>query len=223
MKKRLNEMLKGIKSATKQQIIVCFIGVFGMGFFLSFLLMLTLGTDPCSFMNDAISRRIGWSFGNWQLLLNTTLLILVIAFRPGLIGFGTFFNMVLIGYYADFFCWVWGNVLPAVWFTDAPARYILFAITLACFIVSAAVYMNCGIGLSPYDAIAKMLSEKLKMIPFFIVRIAYDGAAVLIGMAVGGKPGIGHVLMALLLGPVIAIVGKKMSRLFSGGKKPVSA
>ena len=61
----------------KKRIIVCFLAVFGMGFFLSFLMLCGLGTDPCSFMNKAISLRIGMLFGTWQLIINAVLLIIV--------------------------------------------------------------------------------------------------------------------------------------------------
>ena len=57
----------------KKRLIIMNIGVFFMGFFLSFLIKVNLGTDPCTFMNLTISRFLGISFGNWQLLLNSVL------------------------------------------------------------------------------------------------------------------------------------------------------
>ena len=54
------------------------LAVFGMGFALSLLLLVDMGTDPCSMMSKAISAKIGMSFGNWQALMNTVLLVLVV-------------------------------------------------------------------------------------------------------------------------------------------------
>ena len=45
---------------------VVLLAVFGMGFALSLLLLVDMGTDPCSMMSKAISAKIGMSFGNWQ-------------------------------------------------------------------------------------------------------------------------------------------------------------
>ena len=39
-----------------------------------------------------------------------------------------------------------------------------------------------------------------------IVRIAWDGAAIGVGTALGGTPIIGIILMALFLGPAISLV-----------------
>ena len=61
-----------------KKILICFIAVFGMGFFLSFLMLCNLGTDPCSFMNKAVSLKIGILFGTWQLAMNAIMLIIVI-------------------------------------------------------------------------------------------------------------------------------------------------
>ena len=53
-------------------------------------------------MNYGISHKLGLSFGNYQLLSNIVLLIIAIIFEKKLIGTGTFGNMILVGYSADF-------------------------------------------------------------------------------------------------------------------------
>ena len=74
-----------------------------MGFCLSWLLLVDLGTDPCTLMNVAIADTIGMSLGNWQALLNTVLLVIVVIFGGRNLGFGTLANMFLVGYSIDFF------------------------------------------------------------------------------------------------------------------------
>ena len=73
-----------------------------MGFALSWLLLVDLGTDPCTLLNQTISTRLGISIGNWQALFNTVLLIFVIIFGGRNLGFGTLANMFLVGYSIDF-------------------------------------------------------------------------------------------------------------------------
>lgn len=58
---------------------VVLLAVFGMGFALSLLLLVDMGTDPCSMMSKAISAKIGMSFGNWQALMNTVILFILTA------------------------------------------------------------------------------------------------------------------------------------------------
>ena len=197
----------------KKRLIVMNIGVFLMGFFLSFLIKVDLGTDPCTFMNWTISEKFGILFGTWQLLLNAVLFVFVILFGRNQIGFGTIANMVFIGYIVNFFNWVWEKTIPEYYFTDMPYRGVIFALARFCFIISVSFYINANMGVSPYDAMPQIISEKvLKKVPFAVIRICYDFLVIVIGVLFGGKPNIGIVLMALFLGPVITVVGKFLNK-----------
>ena len=200
----------------KKKILICFIAVFGMGFFLSFLLMCKLGNDPCTFMNKSVSEKIGMSFGNYQLIVNIVMLCVVLIFNRKLIGFGTLFNMILIGYYADFFCWVWRKVIPASVFTTPLSRWIIFILSLIFFIISVAVYISVEMGVAPYDGIPLIITEKWKMdnspVGKAVIRILWDGSAIVVGMIAGKIPVIGVILMTLFLGPVISLVGKLLKK-----------
>lgn len=127
--------------------------------------------------------------------------------------------MVLVGYYVDFFDWLWGNTIPSHFFTDTVTKWPIFLGALLCFIISAAVYINSDMGVAPYDALPKIITEKVAnrfpKFPKMLVRMAWDFSAILIGVLAGGVPVVGIVLMAVFLGPVISLVGK----LFFGKKK----
>ncbi len=200
------------KDFKKRMILMC-VGVFFMGFFLSFLIKVDLGTDPCTFMNLTLSRAIGISFGTWQLILNAILFIFVILFGRKFIGFGTIANMVFIGYIADFFVWLWEKCIPENYFTDMPYRAVIFLLALFMFIVAVSFYINANMGVSPYDAIPQIISERVfKKVPFAVVRICFDFLVIIIGVVFKGTPNIGIVLMALFLGPIISVVGKFINK-----------
>ena len=203
-----------------KRIIICFLAVLGMGFFLSFLMLCGLGTDPCSYMNKAISLRIGMLFGTLQLIINAVMLLIVIFWDRSSLGFGTVFNMVLVGYYVDFFDWVWSKTIPSHIFTENATRRPVFLVTLLCFIISAAVYINSDMGVAPYDALPKIITEKVcgrfPKIPKMLIRMAWDFSAIVVGVIAGGVPVPGVILMAVFLGPVISLVGKLF---FSKDKK----
>ena len=195
-----------------KRIAISFAGVTGMGFFVSILINCNLGTDPCTFMNRSICAKIGMSFGNWQLIANIVMFAIVLIFKRKLIGFGTLFNMVLVGSYVDFFNWIWGKTIPAHVFTQPLSRWGIFLVSLICFMICAAVYINADTGVAPYDGVPIILSEKITgkfpKIPKTLIRICWDGAAIVVGILFGGVPVIGIVLMALFLGPLITMVGK---------------
>lgn len=197
----------------KERFIIMMIGVFFMGFTLSFLIRCNLGTDPCSFMNLTVSRRLGILFGTWQLILNAILMLIVLIYGRNYIGFGTIANMVLIGYIADFFGWIWDQVIPAEYFSRLPSRAIIFALAFSVFVVSASLYMNANMGVAPYDAVPLMINKYIfTQAPFARIRICFDFAVVLIGVLFGGRPNLGIILMSLFLGPVISTIGKLLNR-----------
>ena len=197
----------------RKKFVLMLLGVFFMGFFLSFLINVNLGTDPCTFMNVTISERLHILFGTWQLLLNAVLIILVIIFARNQIGPGTIANMVFIGYIADFFRWVWSKTIPKYVFTTWPYRGIVFALALIAFVIAASFYMNADMGVAPYDAMPIIISEKLfKKIPFKFIRMGFDGSIVLIGLLFGGRLEIATILMVFLLGPTITAVGRFVGR-----------
>ena len=204
-----------------KKFLIMIIGIFLMGFFLSFLVEVDWGTDPYTFQNTVISTRLGWSLGTGQLCLNGVLFVLVIIFNRRLIGLGTLANMVLVGYTVDFFRWVWRTCFPLLGrICTEPeflwAKIVVFVLGILCFVIAASLYMNADLGLSPYDGLAFIISQRLKgKIPVAVSRIAYDLSAVLIGILVSLGTGIsiltaliGSVAMALTLGPAIQIVGK---------------
>ena len=78
--------------------------------------------------------------------------------------------------------------------------------------ICAAIYINADTGVAPYDGVPIILTEKITgkfpKIPKTLIRICWDGAAIVVGILFGGVPVIGIVLMALFLGPLITAVGK---------------
>ena len=210
MKNFFREMYQ--KKNFKVRLIAVITAVIVMGFALSWLVLVDLGTDPCTSLNLAISKKIGMSLGNWQALFNSILFIFVIAFEKEDIGFGTLANMFLVGYSLDFFSWLWSRILPAGLFDSMAVRLVVLFPALFIFIVAAAVYMDVKLGTAPYDAISFIIYGWLKKVPFRFVRMGFDLTVILIALVSGGKVGIVTILMGFTLGPVISFVGERLSR-----------
>lgn len=196
-----------------KRLIIVILAVILMGFSLSWLVLVDMGTDPCTLMNLTISGKLGISLGNWQALLNTILFVFVIWKGREHIGFGTLANMFLVGYSLDFFSWLWRQIGIDIYFTSNAVRYTVFAPALILFIIAAAVYMDVELGTAPYDAISFIVSKYLPKIPFRIIRICYDLLIIFIAWIFGARVQIVTVLMALLLGPVISYIGNLLQPL----------
>lgn len=210
----MKEFIQGMYQKTHftKRLIAVILSVIVMGFALSWLVLVDLGTDPCTSMNLAISHKLGMSIGNWQALFNSFLFIFVILWCRENIGFGTLANMFLVGYSLDFFSWLWGRVLPEGAFSSMAVRIGVLFPALLLFVLSAAVYMDVELGTAPYDAIPFLVSKKLPNVPFRVIRMAFDFTVIVLSLIFDGKVGIVTILMALTLGPVIAWAGKHMER-----------
>lgn len=193
-----------------------------MGVFVSILVEIGWGTDPASFMNLNVADALGWGLGNTEVLLYGIMLIFTFIFGAEMIGFGTLANMILIGYVIDLCRWIWKNIGFAQFLAEGnfATRVIIFAFTLFLFVVVASIYINAQMGVAPYDAIPNILSGWIAKVPFAVIRILFDLAAVGVGVIAGklnpnGIQGsiVGSILMSLLLGPVISIVGKPLKRI----------
>ncbi len=214
----MKELIK--KYITKDvlgRVILMLLGVTFMGVSVKLLNITEAGPDPYSALNYGVSSKLPISFGTYQLLSNLVLFIFVLVQNPKLFGLGTIGNMIIVGYAADATGWLIDKtgLLPEV--LPPVVRIVILLFGLLLFLVAAAVYMNCGLGTSPYDAFSYLVHEKLekwtkKKLPFRFVRIGYDAVFTLLAFLVGGGAGIVTIAMVILLGPAIDLVAKLMNK-----------
>lgn len=206
-------------SKFKKKMTIMMIGIFLMGFFLSLLISINFGIDPYSSMNLGFSKILPLSFGTCQFLLNFFIFLFVIFKGRKFISYGTIANMVFIGYIADFFRWIWGKILPETIFFDGYFIQFSYQIGLLLpvllgFVIAAALYMGSDLGLSPYDAIPFILTEKYPKLNFRVVRISMDLLATGIGLLAGVGFGIMTLLLAFFLGPTITLIKKRLDKIW---------
>ncbi len=192
----------------KRNLAIVVLSVIMMGFALTFLNLCRFGTDPCTCMNLGVASKIGWSLGNWQALWNSILLIIVFLFQRNQIGWGTFANMFLVGYSFDFFTWILLKLVHVSVFESMTVRIIVVIPALILFVFAASCYMAVQLGTAPYDAISFLIADKIKKVPFKVIRIVYDAAFALGGFLLGQTVGFVTVIMSLCLGPAISWVRK---------------
>lgn len=206
-------MKKYMTKEMVKRIVFMLIGVFFMGVGVHFLNRTNLGPDPFSALNYGLSAKAGLSFGTFQLMFNAVLFLIVLLKDRKLFGLGTIGNMVIVGYSADFTGWVVDKLgfFPPVEKLTFGMKLGIMMPTLVLFLFAAALYMNCGLGTSPYDALPLLLHKGIEKaakreIPYKFVRMLYDGIATIAAWLVGGTVGIVTVLMVFTLGPCVDFV-----------------
>lgn len=187
------------------KIALSLLGVVLIGTSVSALIYSGLGADPCSCMNLAAANLLGLPFWLFQIIINAVVLLFPLFLDRSLIGFGTVASMFLVGIIADALrASVYRFWLPAQPILALRIVFMLAGVFLLC--IGAAFYTVAGLGVSAYDSIPLILTEKLNL-NFRVIRIVYDMSAVAIGWALSGSIGIASILIAFGLGPMIHSVG----------------
>ncbi len=173
-----------------------------------------LGNDPYSGMIMALSDVAGIPFANFLVLANIVIFILEIVFGKEFIGAGTVVNALFVGYFITFF-----YELLCVWFPKPDTMLLkLFIVLLGTIATGLGVslYQTPNVGASPYDSLSLIMTKKISKVSYFWHRICTDAICVLICFLSGGIVGLGTLVTALGLGPVIDFFNIHFSRKLFG-------
>nr|WP_325184196.1 hypothetical protein [uncultured Oscillibacter sp.] len=163
------------------------------------------GTDPCSTFTLGVSAHTGVSFGTCQMLFNLIMFVPVLRYDLSRVGIGTVGNMVGVGYIADFCMARIQPLIPAEGLS-LTARAVMFAVSMAAFLVAAAFYMVVDLGVAPYDAMPQLIAARLGRWSYRRVRMAWDLSVLSVGFLLGSTVGLTTVITGFFLGPVIVFV-----------------
>lgn len=205
-------MKEYFKKISIKKLVYMTVGVFLIGLAVSLCRLSGFGTDPFSCMNIGVSTVIGMRYGNYQLIVNLVLLLpMLVCFRKA-IGIGTVVNMVGVGYSAELCMFIWGKIGVTMETAASilPLRilFLLAAVFVLCF--GVALYMECDLGVAPYDALAQELELWTKgRLKFSIGRIITDIICVGIGFVSGNiagvvTVGIATIVTAFFTGPFVS-------------------
>lgn len=181
------------------RLLLAFFGVVILAFGAAILNAAQVGVDAYSANNLGMSRALGMSLGNFQLLLNLLFFLLILVFNRKNLGWGTLINMVLVGYFIQFF-----NSLLAP-LMETPGIVIKLCgllIGVLLFTMGISLYLGADLGAGIYDGITPMILKYTHW-PFVPVRVAQDVFFVVTALVFHGPVGIGTVINAFFTGPFI--------------------
>ncbi|MGN0400054.1 MAG: YitT family protein [Blautia sp.] len=160
-----------------------------------------LGNDPYSGMVMALSDCVGIAYANFLVLMNLLLFVVEFLFGKRFIGPGTLVNAVLLGYIATFFY----NLLVAV--VGVPGVMWQRILTVCAGVVvcsfGVSLYQSSDVGVAPYDSLSLIMTVKWPKIAYFWHRMSNDAICALICFLAGGIVGLGTLVCAFGLGPVV--------------------
>jgi uncharacterized membrane protein YczE len=172
-------------------------GLFLMGIGGSLSVQSNLGNPPWTVLAQGISKQAGISLG-WAFFIVSCLVLLIWFPLKVTPGFGTIANTVFFA--ASLQLGV--TIIPAQENFKLSLLMVLCGISLVGF--GTALYISCGLGSGPRDGWMIGLLERTG-IRIWKIRFVIECFALTSGYLLGGKIGIGTVLVMLFVGQAIAI------------------
>ncbi len=199
-----------------KRIAMSFFGVIVTGFCIGAFQKANLGADPFTCFVTGIANIFHSTYSTFYIIVTGALLVGVFFVEKHYIGIATVINLFFTGMAADFMRNILDNIFPA---PGMAARFVmmLFGIFGTCF--AASVYFTADLGVSAYDAWSLIAANKYKLMPFRLCRIASDSVCVLTGLIFHVTIGVGTVITALFMGPVVQWFNTNVSEPFLYGHK----
>jgi uncharacterized membrane protein YczE len=178
------------------RLINLYIGLSAYGLSMALMVESHLGNMPWDVFHQGIARVTGLSFGTVVIIVGAIVLLLWIPLRqrPGL---GTVSNVIVIGLATDAALFL----LPtpsALW-----ARALFLGAGVLLNAVATGLYVGARLGPGPRDGLMTGLAARGYSIR--LVRTGIEVSAVLIGFLLGGTLGVGTIVYALAIGPLVHV------------------
>lgn len=205
-----------------KRILMSVLGVVVCGFSVGFFKCATFGVDPFQSLMSGLDAVLPIGFGTLYVIVNICLLLFSLVNDRSRIGIATLVNLFFLGYIADFSHHCLLNIFPEL---GMAGRVVMLLIGIVAMCLASAFYFTADLGVSTYDAVALIISEKWKLLKFRFCRIASDLICVLLGVVLflgSGQPvselgnvvGVGTIITAFFMGPLIEVFNVRVAQPF---------
>ncbi len=211
----------------KKRLLMCIIGVMISGISVGFFKRAAFGVDPFQTFMGGLDALIPIEFGTLYVIANICLLLFSLFADRHYISLATMINLFLLGYVAQYSLEFLLLLFPSISLLGRIA-FLVVGILLSCF--AASLYFVADLGVSTYDAVALIITETWKIGKFKYVRIITDLTCVIIGTTlyyiatksltgITAIVGIGTIITAFFMGPLIDVFSEKIARPLLYGKQ----
>jgi uncharacterized membrane protein YczE len=158
-----------------------------------------LGLSPWDVLNQGLSKHTPLSFGMANIAVSLVVLCIgwSLGGRPGI---GTVANAVLVGAFIQVLTEI--DALTNLSHDGLTVRIPLLVVGIALIGPASAFYIGADLGAGPRDTLMLVGSRRTGA-RIGIVRATLELAALAVGIALSGTFGVGTVLFALLVGPIV--------------------
>ncbi len=170
------------------------LALFGLA--LALMVRADLGLGPWDVLHQGLARQLHLPIGTVTILVGALVLLAWIPLRQRP-GPGTVANVVLVGLAVD------GSLalLPSAHLLVV--RYALLLAGIALMAVATGLYVGAAFGPGPRDGLMTGLAAR--GVPVRVARTAIELTVLAIGFLTGGSVGVGTVVFALTIGPLVQL------------------
>ncbi|GAA3176701.1 membrane protein [Blastococcus jejuensis] len=185
------------------RLIQLYAGLVLYGVSMALIIRSALGNMPWDVLHQGLAGRMGWSIGAVSILVGALVLLCWIPLRqrPGL---GTVSNVVVIGLAVDATL----ALVPAP--SPLPLRVGLLVAGVLLNAVATAAYIGVHLGPGPRDGLMTGLVRRTGR-SVRLVRTSIEVAVVATGWLLGGTLGVGTVVYAVAIGPLVQVLLPRLS------------
>ena len=171
------------------------VGLTLYGLTLAMIIRGTLGNSPWDVLHQGLAEHLPISIGTAVIAMSVVVLLAWIPLRE-MPGLGTILNSVLVGLSADVF-------LGLIQAPSSPGpRWALLLVGVYLNGVATALYIGSQFGPGPRDGLMTGLHRRTG-VSIQRVRTSLEVSVVVIGAVLGGTVGIGTVVYAVAIGPLV--------------------
>jgi len=157
----------------------------------------TLGLDPWTVFQQGLPAMTGRTLGQLSIAVGALVMLAWIPLRQKP-GFGTFANIVVIGLVID------ASLMVLPEFEGLGLRAAMMTAGVVLNAVGTAAYIGAGMGTGPRDGLMTGLHERLGW-SIRVSRLSIEATVLAAGWLLGGVVGVGTVLYAVVLGPLVQL------------------
>lgn len=186
-----------------RRLIQLFTGLALYGLSISVMLEAGLGLEPWGVLNEGVTEQTPLSFGLVVCLIGALVLLLWIPLKQKP-GFGTLANVVVIGLAVD----ATAPLIPDI--DGYPLRALFLGLGILLNGIAGGLYIGAGLGPGPRDGLMTGLARRTGW-PLRRVRTGIELTVLAAGWLLGGTVGVGTVLYALSIGPLVQFCLRRFS------------
>ncbi len=174
------------------------IGLAMYGISLAMFIRAGLGLDPWDVFHQGVSEKTGFSIGVVVIAVSFLVLLLWIPLRQ-MPGVGTIANAVLVGLFADLGLWL----IPE--FSHLGGQIAMLAGAVILNGIASACYIGARLGPGARDGLMTGLVRRTGW-SVRLVRTGIEVVVLAVGFLLGGSVGVGTVVYALAIGPIVQVL-----------------